>query len=222
MRIVHWLLVLAVTGSWITSKFSASLFKWHEYCGYTVLVLVGFRLVWGLVGTHYARFRQFVRGPRAVARYMVRLATLSSRSDAPLSVGHNPLGGWSVVLMLVLLMSQAATGLFANDDVSNVGPFFGWVSSSLSNRLTSYHHRIFVALQVLIALHLAAVAFYLFVRRENLVLPMLTGRKPFAAGSLEGQVAGSRLWLAGAITALLAAALALAIRLAPEATLSIF
>jgi cytochrome b len=219
VRIVHWLLVLAVTGSWITSKFSASLFRWHEYCGYTVLVLVGFRLVWGLVGTHYARFRQFVRGPRAVVRYIARLR---SRSDAPLSVGHNPLGGWSVVLMLVLLLSQAGTGLFANDDVSNVGPFFGWVSSSLSNRLTSYHHRIFTALQVLIALHLAAVAFYLVIRRENLVLPMLTGRKPFAAASVEEPVSGSRLWLACAIAALLAAALALAIRLAPDATLSIF
>ena len=219
VRLTHWLLVLTVSGSWFTSEFPERFFRWHQYCGYAVLLLVGFRLIWGLVGTHYARFAEFVRGPAEVLRHARKLAS-GARGVA--GAGHNPLGGWSVVAMLCLLLAQAATGLFANDDVSHTGPFFGLVSQSVSNSLTSCHHAIFSMLEVLIGVHVAAILYYVFVRRETLVLPMITGRKPDAEVGACAEIHGSKAGLALAIIALLAAALAFAIKAAPEASLSPF
>lgn len=206
-------------GSCITSQFSSSLFTWHRFCGYTVLVLVAFRLVWGIVGTRYARFRQFVRGPRETLRYWREM-----RAGGPMaaSIGHNPLGAWSVILMLAALLAQASTGLFANDDISQVGPFYGWVSSSLSNTLTKWHHRSFKVLAVLIVLHVLAIAYYAFARRENLVRAMVTGDKSGPRVPDFEPIGHSRLWLAVLIVALFATSLWLAIRAAPQASLSIF
>lgn len=219
VRLVHWALVGAVAGSWYTAKHSEALFRWHEYLGYTVWVLVVFRLGWGLVGTRHARFGQFLRPPGEVYAY---LAGLRSGSVTTPSVGHNPLGGWSVVLLLALLFGQACTGLFANDDVSHVGPLFGWVDSSLSNRLTRLHHRLFTVLEVLIALHVAAIAGYARFRRQDLLTPMFTGRKPAALVPDGEAIGGVRWWLAALLLLGAALALASAIRLAPEASLSIF
>jgi cytochrome b len=219
VRIFHWLLVLVICGSWITSEFSSTAFRWHEYCGYTVLVLVCFRLLWGVVGTRHALFANFLRGPREILAYARRLT--SSAAYRP-SVGHNPLGGWVVVTMLLLLLTQGLTGLFANDGVINTGPLFGWISLSRSDFLTTIHHRVFHVLQAIVGLHIIAAALYFFVRRDNLVLPMLTGRKPDELVPEDQGIRGSRLWLALLIVILLAGALALAIRLAPEGSLSLF
>lgn len=219
VRVAHWLLVLAVAGSWISAKAAASRFAVHEFFGYTVLVLSLFRVVWGIVGTRYARFTQFLRGPRAVAAHVRKL--LACSGEAP-SVGHNPLGGWSALCLLLLLAAQAGTGLFANDDVDHVGPFFGWVSLSWSNSSTRLHHVIFSVLQVFVLAHVCAVALYLVVRREDLLTPMFSGRKPSSLVPDHAEIPSSRLVLALAIVAALIVALALAIRAAPEASLSIF
>ena len=219
VRLTHWLLLIMVSGSWITAELAGNAFRWHEYCGYTVLVLVSFRLLWGLVGTRHARFADFLRGPRAVLSYLDRLRSADTYRP---SIGHNPLGGWVVVVMLSLLLCQAMTGLFANDEIANTGPLYGWVSGSQSDALTRIHHRVFQILQVIVGLHITAALLYFVVRRDNLVRPMLTGRKPAAEVPPDEEIHGSRVGLALVLVALLAGALAFTIRLAPEASLSMF
>jgi cytochrome b len=215
LRLAHWALALCVAGSWATHYAGAEWSAWHARCGYAVLVLVVFRIVWGFVGTRHARFAVFLRGPRRVIDYV------RGRSGAPV-VGHNPLGALSVVAMLALLLAQAGTGLFANDEIAFTGPFYGWVSQATSGRLTSLHHANADWLLAFLVLHLAAVAWYGLVRRQPLVKAMLSGRR--AANEVppgEG-IAGSRVVLAGLIVLLLAGLLALAIRAAPEAVLSYY
>jgi cytochrome b len=219
VRLVHWLLVLSVLGSYVTSQLGTKLFRWHKYCGYAILVLVSFRIAWGFAGTRYARFAQFMRSPTQAFQY---LRTLGGEAESRSYVGHNPLGGWSIIVMLVLLLAQAGTGLFANDAVSSVGPLFGWVSNSLSNMLTKCHHLLFNMLEALIALHILAIAYYGYVRKENLFAPMVTGRKLAAIVQRSDEIQGSRIVLALVIMAVFVLALAVTLFLAPEASLSIF
>jgi cytochrome b len=219
VRCTHWLLLVAVSGAWITGELSTTGFHWHEIFGYTVIVLASFRLLWGIVGTRHARFSTFLRGPRAVLAYLRRLATAGSYRPG---VGHNPAGGWAVLAMLLCLLTEGLTGLFANDEVINTGPLFGWVSTALSDSLTTIHHWNFRVLQALVGLHIAAAVFYYFLRHDNLVLPMITGRKSGHAVPAAEEIHGSRTWLALVLVILLAGALWLAVRLAPEASLSMF
>jgi cytochrome b len=212
LRVFHWLLVICVAGAWATHYAGLEWFDWHRRLGYATLVLVAFRIVWGFVGTRYARFGSFVRGPRDIFEYLANL-----RASATNPAGHNPLGALSVIAFLVVLVIQAATGLFANDEIANAGPFFGWVSQETSNQLTAIHHLNSNVLLGLIALHLLAVAYYDIVRKSGLTKTILTGRKQGAEG-----IPGSRGALALLIAGLLAVALALAIRAAPEATISFF
>ncbi len=160
--------------------------NYHLWGGHAVLALVLFRLIWGFVGSDTARFRDFVRGPGAVLAYVKALA----RGDAPRYLGHNPLGGWSIVAMLILLLAQAVTGLFANDDIFIEGPLYSWVSKGTSDWLTTIHKLNFDLLLILIAVHLGAVLFYLLVKRENLIHPMLSGHKSL---SLESAVSVPRM-----------------------------
>jgi cytochrome b len=213
-RVTHWGLVLAVTGCWATHYAGIEWFGWHRRLGYTVLVLVVFRVAWGFVGTRHARFAVFLRGPRALLAYL--------RERGRTTVGHNPLGGLSVLALLALLLLQAATGLFANDEIMNMGPFYGWIAPELSNRITSLHRASSDWLLVLIGLHLAAVAFYVRVRRQPLVNAIVTGRKPAADVPAGEAITGSRVLLACAIVAVLAIALTLAVRAAPEGTIALY
>lgn len=214
VRVTHWALVLAVAGCWATHYAGIEWFGWHRRLGYTVLVLVAFRIAWGFIGTRHARFASFVRGPR------VLLAYLRERGRA--TVGHNPLGALGVVALLALLLVQSATGLFANDEIMNMGPFYGWIAPELSNRLTSLHRAGSEWLLVLIALHVGAVAFHVRVRRQPLVSAMITGRKPAADVPAAEAITGSRTLLACVVVAALALALALAVQMAPEATIALY
>jgi cytochrome b len=215
VRLVHWLIVLAVAGSWATHYAGVEWFAWHRRLGYTVLVLVAFRIVWGFAGTRHARFGHFLRGPRAILDYL-----LGRTTERP--VGHNPVGALGVVALLGVLLVQATTGLFANDEIMNAGPFYGWIDPALSNRLTTLHRQSSDVLLVLIGLHVLAVAWYVLGRRRPLLKAMLTGRKPAAEVPVEQAIPGSRTALALAIAAVLAVALALAVRSAPEATIALY
>jgi cytochrome b len=214
VRVTHWALVFAVAGCWATHYAGIEWFGWHRRFGYAVLVLVAFRIAWGLVGTRHARFASFVRGPRTL------LAHLWGRGRA--TAGHNPLGGLSVIALLALLLLQAATGLFANDEIMNMGPFYGWIAPGLSNRITSLHRASSDWLLALIGLHVAAVAFYVRYRRQPLVRAMVTGRKPASQVPAAEAIAGSRVLLALVIVAALAVLLALAVRAAPEGTIALY
>lgn len=175
-RLFHWILVMLMIAQWLTAE-NDSTIQYHIWGGYTVLVLVLFRVIWGFAGSDTARFRDFIRGPGAALAYVKALL----RGETPLYLGHNPMGGWSIVAMLVLLLIQAGTGLFANDDIMTEGPLYGWVSKGTSDWLTTIHKFNFNLLLLVIAVHISAVLFYLFVKRENLIHPMLSGRKHLPA-----------------------------------------
>ncbi len=147
--------------------------QYHEWSGVAILVLIVFRLIWGLIGGQQSRFSAFVKGPAAVLRYA---STLISK-DSKQYVGHNPLGGWSILAMLTSLFIQAGTGLFANDDILTEGPLYDLVNKETSDWLTGIHNLNQNFLSFLVAIHLGAIIFHLVVKRENLIWPMFTGRK---------------------------------------------
>ena len=206
VRLVHWLLVALIATSWITSEIGGNAMTYHMWSGYTILSLVAFRIVWGFVGSGHARFGSFVRGPGAVVRYAGGLM----RAQHTRFLGHNPLGGWSVVLMLAAVAVQATTGLFANDEIFTEGPLASRVSGDTSSLLTTIHRYNFYVLLTLIGLHLAAIAFYLVVKRENLIGAMFTGRKQADPGTQAPAPMASG-WLAVVVLALVAGAVALVV-----------
>jgi cytochrome b len=214
LRLTHWALALAVAGSWISHYAGVGWFWMHRLCGYTVLLLVAFRIVWGFTGSRHARFREFLRGPARL------VASLRGRGDAG-SAAHTALGGWSAVAMLAALAFQATSGLFANDEIASTGPLYGWVSHEVSNRWTGLHHRNADVLTVLIVLHVAAVAWYVLARRQPLLRGMITGRKPLALAPAPKSVRPRHL-RAALIMLALGVLLVGAVRMAPEASLVLF
>ena len=166
-RVFHWLLVVAIGAAWDSGEIGGNWMVWHGRIGLLIVGLVAFRLVWGVIGSTYARFASFVRGPASILAYL--------RGQWH-GIGHNPLGALSVLGLLTLLALQATTGLFAyNDDIGFGGPFYAAISSDLSATLTKIHHKLFDGLLVLVGLHIAAILFYTHVKKDNLVKPMLTG-----------------------------------------------
>lgn len=181
-RLFHWalvLLVIAMVWTGMTGKLDL-----HMTLGQAVLSLVLFRLVWGFTGNRYARFAEFVTGPLTCLRYLGSL--FSSSGDR--HVGHNPAGGYAVLAMLLLLAIQAGSGLFTSDDIVTDGPLFSKVSSSTAALLSTIHRRTIWILLGVIGLHLLANLFYLVVKKNNLIGPMVTGRKlaPRAADAGRG------------------------------------
>lgn len=176
VRLFHWALLAAVVTSVATGE-TGGLWQMdlHVVSGCTVLGLILFRVLWGLVGGRHARFAAFVKGPVTVVRYAVDFL----KGRAVHTVGHNPLGGWSVVLILLALAVQAGTGLFANDDIFLEGPLAKYASKALSDRLTGIHHLMSNVVYGLVAAHVAAIALHWW-KGDNLVKPMITGVKPGA------------------------------------------
>jgi cytochrome b len=168
-RLFHWLLMAAVIGSFVSVKMGGNAMIWHGRFGYMVLTLLIFRLVWGFIGPVHARFLHFVKGPRTI------IATL--KGHAPPVAGHNPLGALSVVAMLALLLAQAVLGLFTSDEIFYDGPFVKQVSNATVEVMTRLHKQNEWLILGLVALHLAAILFYRFVKKENLVPAMITGNK---------------------------------------------
>ncbi|UTH72959.1 cytochrome b/b6 domain-containing protein [Chromobacterium sp. IIBBL 290-4] len=175
-RLFHWTLVLLFAGMWFCAEQGGDWLQYHIYCGVALAALLVFRLIWGVVGSQTARFSNFVRGPRAILRY---LKGEMPEREAP---GHNPLGGWMVVAMLLALLAQVGTGLFSADVDSYLydGPLAKHIDGSLAESLTSVHKLLFNGLLGLIALHVTAIILYRVVKKQNLVRPMLTGYKQMA------------------------------------------
>ncbi len=167
-RLFHWLLVLAIAASVVSGQLGGNLIDWHGKIGLFILGLIVFRLVWGLIGSTYARFTQFFPTPARLRAYL--------RGEWH-GVGHNPLGALSVFGLIGLIGLQVVSGLFSNDDISFVGPLFDLVSRDLSNQLTGLHKLSSNGLFVLIGLHVAAIAFYAHVKKDNLIKPMVVGWK---------------------------------------------
>lgn len=167
-RIFHWALAACLIVSWLTGENEGAA-QIHRLSGEVIAGLVAFRIVWGFIGGEHARFADFVRGPRAAASHLGHLL----RGRAEPSVGHNPLGGLSVLLLLVSVSVVVVTGLFSAGDEGPGGPLagrFGWDLSSL-------HEPAFRILQGVVALHLLGVLVTSLVSRDNLVAAMITGSK---------------------------------------------
>ena len=172
VRITHWSFVLLLPLLWWSQK--SDRMDLHQLLGYVTLALLLFRLFWGFAGSSTARFRDFVRGPRAVLAY---LRSLRAADGAPI-VGHNPLGGWSAIVLLGLLALQIALGLIAVDEDGIVtGPLADYVSFATSEAARDWHEQVFNVLLGFVGLHVAAIFAYLVFRRDNLIGPMLSGRK---------------------------------------------
>lgn len=170
VRITHWLFVATIAVSWWTAE--QHMMDWHQYSGLTLLGLLVFRIYWGFAGTSTARFSDFVRGPRALWKQ------LRGEPSLPRTAGHSISGGWSVMALLTLMLAQVGVGLFVTDvDGLESGPLSHWVSFDTGRALADLHELIFNILLGFIALHIAAILFYLLVRRENLIVAMLNGRR---------------------------------------------
>jgi cytochrome b len=184
VRLFHWLLLGLVGFSWWSGDQGDDWMDWHSKSGYAILTLLLFRIGWGFIGSDSARFAQFVRGPRASFAYL--RSVLQRQPKAYL--GHNPLGGWMIMALLLVLLVQVITGLLGNDDSDYSAPLSHWVSHDTSSFITTLHVYNFDLLLALVGLHLAAVLTHLIMRRDDLLTAMFTGFKT----SLTGESAGRR------------------------------
>jgi cytochrome b len=204
-RLFHWALVLLLPLAWWTAEEGEM--ERHQWVGYTLLVLVLFRIAWGVVGSRHSRFADFVHGPTRVLAY--------TRGEAPAGAGHNPLGGWSVLVILTLLLLQAVSGLFNSDDVLFDGPLHYWAGTDLRGLMGEVHELAFNGLLAMVALHLVAVLFYQVRLRQPLLQAMWRG----SADGREGQAPPVPLWRALLLVVLASLALWGLIQAAPRPAL---
>ena len=176
-RVFHWSLVLLLVFSFVTAKVGGNWQVWHFRSGYTILTLIMFRIAWGFAGGRYARFGSFLFSPAQILSY------LRSAPNAVRTLGHNPLGSLSVFALIGLVSLQVATGLFANDDIASEGPLAKYVSNATSGLLTSIHHLNEKLLIATVLLHIGAIVFYVFRKRENLIKPMISGDREVDASA---------------------------------------
>jgi cytochrome b len=173
IRLFHWSLAILVVAAIVTGKMGGNAIEWHGRIGLLILGLIVFRLVWGVVGSSHARFASFFPTPSKLRAY------LQGRWHG---IGHNPLGAFSVFGLLALISFQLTSGLLGNDDIAFNGPLAELISKSLSDRLTGLHKLSVNLLIALIALHLAAILYYVHIKKDNLLKPMFTGWKDIKPG----------------------------------------
>jgi len=188
VRVFHWAITLLFVFQIATGKAGGTWMKWHVYAGYAVLVLLVFRILWGFAGGTHARFASFLKGPLAALHFARRLF---SREAVP-QLGHNPLGGWMVLAMIAAFVFQAATGLCANDGVDTEGPFAARVGLDGSDYLSRLHRVNLWILVALATMHVAAVLFHWLVKKEDLIVAMVSGVKRVPASLVHDRRAAPR------------------------------
>ena len=208
-RLFHWLLALSFCGSWFTAEAGIEWFDYHFYFGYLTLGLILFRLCWGFLGSPYARFRQFLVGP---VEFVRALSALPQRK-ASHEPGHSATGGWAAMVLLCLCLIQAGSGLFITDDIFYYGPYNSVVSSDTAGTLAYIHHTNFTILQVFIALHILTILWYQWGKKENLLLPMISGNKALTSPPESVVTQWGRAIVLAAISTV---AITLMVELAPE------
>lgn len=194
VRLFHWLLVALLAFSWWSGEQHAM--AWHLRSGLAIMALVIFRIYWGFFGGQTARFARFMRGPRALITYARALIDRRARRDFPPSPGHNPIGGWSVMLMLLTLGVMIVAGLFAIDvDGLESGPLAEYVSFDAGRIAAEVHAIVFNVILALTVLHVLAITLYLVALRHDLITPMIHGRRRVDAQAMTGPL-GASLWKA--------------------------
>lgn len=213
-RLFHWLLVACITAQYITAEILENAIQWHFYIGYFTLGLILFRIIWGVIGTHYAKFSEFLAGPTRIMSYIKTLPKKDSHAHA----GHNPVGGWMVMVLLALVAIQGISGLFITDDIYSNGPYYDAVSESTRDIMNTIHHTAFNVLLGAIALHIIAIIFYALFKKQRLVGAMVHGKKSTA----QKGITSSKLLLAVVIATLCAAVMYYIIVIAPPAPVEEF
>jgi cytochrome b len=202
-RIFHWSLLACVVGAVASARLGGNWMDWHLRFGGSTLGLLAFRIVWGIVGPRYARFRSFLYAPRDMLAYVRTMGSTAVARHA----GHSPSGAASVFALLGVLAAVSVSGLFSSDSISTDGALVRFASDSTVRLATSIHVRLQWAIYGLVALHVAAVLAYLVVKKIDLIRPMLHGdkpgiRAPHAADSIGVRIAGLALMggsVAGAV-----------------------
>lgn len=203
-RLFHWLIAFLIPVAYLTWRLNWM--RWHAWVGDALLALVLFRLLWGLFGSATARFSHFLASPRRAAMHLAHIL----RREPDLEVGHNPAGGWMVMLLLGFLLGQGLTGIFVDNDVANEGPLTESTPARISNLMTALHDRLlWNGLLAAVALHVLTILVYGLAKQHNLLLPMITGRK-----TLPGSVPAPRMTPPARALVLLACASAVAAALA--------
>lgn len=169
IRLFHWLLVLCIMGSFISVNMGGNAIQWHAYFGYSILCLLIFRIIWGVIGSTHTRFSSFIPNKKAILDYL--------QGKSPRVLGHNPVGALSVFALLFVLSVQVTTGLFVDDEIAFQGPLVKYVSSSVSSFLSEIHEGNQVVILTLIAIHITAIWFYKKYKGEDLIKPMISGDK---------------------------------------------
>jgi cytochrome b len=203
-RLFHWTLASTVTGAVVTGQVGGNAMVWHTRLGLVVMALLLFRLVWGFVGGYWSRFASFWYGPRSVVAYLRGDSGPGGRFD----IGHSPVGAAAVLAMLGLLAVQVATGLVADDEIATTGPLNRFVSASTAGLASAWHEEVGKSLLIgLVLVHVAAVLYYLWRRRRNLIGPMIRGDMALPAGA-QASADGTAPRLAALAVLVAAAALA--------------
>ncbi len=185
IRLFHWSLVILLVTSYFSARAGGDWMKLHFWSGYTILTLLLFRIAWGFVGSTTARFSNFVKGPGAWFDYLRSFVTGRKTYD----LGHNPVGGIMVVVLIVAVLAQAVAGLFSADTDMGIvnGPLAYNIPDKWVDRLTSFHKFWVNVVIGLAALHILAALIYLVLKRQNLIGSMFTGRKPLEDIAEAGQ-----------------------------------
>ena len=182
-RLFHWAVVLLIATSYLTIRYNR--IEWHLLSGYTLLALLLFRLAWGFVGSETSRFSQFLRSPAAALRHLAHF----TRREADDQVGHNAAGGWMVLVLLADIAVQLGLGLFSSEEFVAAGPLAHYISRDASDYVTKLHALNFTVLLYLMGLHVVAVIAYAVVKRQNLLRPMITGRKRLPGATRQPRMA---------------------------------
>lgn len=210
-RLFKWTLVALVAGSWLSYRFADFGLVWHRSIGYAILILLVFRLLWGLVGSSTARFSAWVSAPWTAARYGLDVA----RGRARPYLSHNPLGAWMIIALMLMVGAQGIAGLFTVDSNGIFGGPFAqldpledptWIQKTLSR----FHHQAYYWLLGFIAVHVAVNLFYQFAKGDPIIKAMITGRKPVEPFADQAEMRPAKGEIARALACLaLAAALVL-------------
>ncbi len=204
-RLFHWTLAGLIIALVITGNVGGNAMVWHFKCGYGVLSLLLFRVMWGFCGGYWSLWRQLSCTPALIRQYLRR-----SVPHTPF-LGHNPLGSLSVIAILALLGLQVGTGLFSDDEIANSGPLVRLVAESTVSMATRWHKGFGKTLiLLLVAIHLLAILWYFLKKKENLTLAMLTGHKSSEVPAPSSKD-GLATWLLAAVCILISAGLVFAL-----------
>ncbi len=177
IRLFHWLVTVLLAAAYATWRLNWM--YWHGRVGEALLALLLFRLLWGFFGSETARFSRFVASPQIALEHL-RYAMLR---EPDRQIGHNPAGGWMVLLLIALLLAETLTGLYVANDIADVGPLTEIVPAPAANAIEAAHAVLWDILFAAIVLHIAAIAAYAAVKGQNLLRPMIVGTKLLPAGA---------------------------------------